>query len=154
MQRTALDFEVVNVPEQTFAFVVRRVEADRVGEFITGAIERVAAFAGDHGGLFGPPMAIASAPDEQGAMVVEVGWPVAPGTAPVAPVEVRRLPATRAAVHRHVGEYEELSDVYGELFSALLESGLTPTSGPRERYVSTPVPGVPPVTEIVWPVAS
>lgn len=154
MQRTALDFEVVNLPEQTFAFVVRRVEADQVGEFIAGAIERVAVFAGAHGGLLGPPMAIASAPDEEGELVVEAGWPVAPATEPVAPVEVRRLPATRAAVHRHVGAYEELSDVYGELFSALLESGLTPVSGPRERYLSTPASGEPPVTEIVWPVAS
>lgn len=153
MQDTTLQFEVVEVPEQTFAFVVRRVAAGEIGEFVRGGIARVAEFAGRHGGPVGAPMAISSAPDETGALVIEAGWPVLPGTEAELPVEVRVLPATRAAVHRYVGPYEGLgAGFYGELFSALHDQGLTPSAGPRERYLTSPEAGEEPVTEIVWPV--
>ena len=61
MLKTAPEFEVVDVPQETFAFVVRRVAPDEVGEFIHGALSRVAEFAADHGGPLGPPMAITTA---------------------------------------------------------------------------------------------
>lgn len=148
MPHTALKFEIVQVPAETFAFVVRRVEADQVGEFVQGAIGRVGQFAAEHGGAQGPPMAIASKPDEYGSMVIEAGWPVAEGTEPSSPVEVGRLPEARAISYRHVGAYDELgSAFYRELFAAVHEGGLIPIAAPRERYLEDHV------TEIVWPVA-
>lgn len=153
MPQTALTFELVDEPGLTFAFVVRRLEPSQIREFVGGAIERVGEFAWQHGGPLGPPMTISSAPDEEGEIVLEVGWPVAPGSAAVPPIEVEVLPRTRAAVYRHVGAYAELSTVYGELFSTLREAGLAPAANPRERYLTSPGWGETPVTEIVWPVA-
>lgn len=154
MLKTALELEVVDLPQQTFAFVVRRVAPGEVGEFIQGAIARVAEFAAANGGPQGPPMAITTAPDEYGSMVVEAGWPVAPDAAPASPVEVRTLPATRALRHLHIGPYEELGGgFYADLFAAAHEQGLTPASAPRERYLNDPSTGEAPLTEIVWPLS-
>jgi effector-binding domain-containing protein len=151
MTTATLDFTVAHVPEQTFAYVVRRVGRGEASEFVPGAIERVRAFAESRGGVTGPPMTISSAPDEAGALVLEAGWPVPAGTLPEAPVEVQTLPATVALVHLHVGSYEELAVLYQSLLRAAHEQGYTPVAAPRERYLTIPGEG-PPVTEIVWPV--
>jgi effector-binding domain-containing protein len=154
MLKAALEFEIVDLPEETFAFVVRRVAPDEVGEFIDGALGRVAEFAAGHGGPQGPPMAITTAPDELGSLVVEAGWPVGSSVEPAAPVEVRTLPATRALRHLYAGPYEELgSGLYADLYTAAHEQGLTPTSAPRERYLNDPATGREPLTEIVWPLS-
>jgi effector-binding domain-containing protein len=152
MSTLALEFTVTHVPEQTFAFVVRTVGPGEAGEFIRGAIARVHAFAEAHGGAQGPPLAIPSAPDEDGALALEVGWPVAAGTAAEPPVEVRRLAPTVALVHLHVGPYEELPALYRELSEQAHDRGFTLAAPPRERYLTAPGDG-PPVTEIVWPIA-
>lgn len=152
MSTLAPEFTVTHVPEQTFAYVVRRVAPDEATEFIVGAIERVHGFAAARGGPQGPPMTIAGPPDEAGELALEVGWPVAAGTAPDAPVEVRTLPAGLALVHLHVGAYDELPARYGELLAQAHEAGYTPAAAPRERYLTAPGDG-PPVTEIVWPLA-
>ena len=148
----APEFTVTRVPEQTFAYVVRSVALGDVGEFVGGAIERVSGFARAHGGAQGPPMTISSAPDENGIVVLEVGWPVPVGTAPEPPVEVRTLPATDAIVHLHVGPYDDLPELYRELYAQAHEHGLTPAGAPRERYLTAPGDGTP-KTEIVWPIA-
>jgi len=152
MSVLALEFTVTHVPEQTFAYVVRRVEPGEAAEFIPGAIARVREFADLNGGPTGPPMTISSPPDEAGALVLEVGWPVPAGTAAVAPIEIRRLPAAVALVHVHVGPYDELPGLYRELITQAHDAGYTPVSTPRERYLTTPDDG-PHVTEIVWPLA-
>ena len=150
----ALEFEVQELPAETFAFVLRRVEPADAGEFIGGAIERVGRFAREHGGAAGPPLAIASAPDEEGALGIEAGWPVQPGTVPEPPVEVRTLAPTRAIVYRHEGPYEDLNSAfYAELFSQAHDAGYTPVSGPRERYLRSAAAGQDPVVEVVWPIA-
>jgi len=149
---THLDVTVTHVPEQTFAYVVRNVAPDEVPEFVSAALDRVRAFAIEHGGPQGPPMSICSAPDESGSLVIEVGWPVAAGTATQAPIEVQTLPATIALVHVHVGPYDELPSVYGAFHAQAQEAGYTLVGAPRERYLTAPGDG-PPVTEIVWPIA-
>ena len=150
----ALDFEVQDLPAETFAFVMRRVDPADAGEFIGGAIERVGRFARERGGPAGSPFALASAPDEDGALGIEAGWPVKPGTEPEAPVEVRTLAPTRAVVYRYEGPYEDLNTAfYAELFSQAHDAGFTPVSGPRERYLRVPSDGEPPVVEVVWPIA-
>ena len=154
MLKTALELEIVDLPQETFAFVVRRVAPGEVGEFIQGALGRVAEFAAANGGPQGPPMAITTAPDEYGSLVVEAGWPVVAQAVPADPVEVRTLSATRALRHLHVGPYEELGgEFYADLFAAAHEQGLTPASAPRERYLNDPSTGEAPVTEIVWPIS-
>lgn len=152
MTALSLELTVRQVPEQTFAYVVRSVGLGEVGEFIGGAIERVAGFAGAHGGAQGPPMTVCSAPDENGIVVLEVGWPVRADTAPEPPVEVRTLPATDALVHLHVGSYDELPGLYRELYAQAHERGYTPVGSPLERYLTAPGDGLP-KTEIVWPIA-
>lgn len=152
---TRLDLAVRELPAETFAFVVRRVTSEEAGEFVSGAVGRVEHFARAHGGALGPPFAVGSVYDDEGALAIEAGWPVAPGTRPEPPVEVRVLPATRAVVVRHVGPYEELNGAfYAELRARMLELGHTPVGGPRERYLVAPGPDWEPVTEVVWPILS
>jgi hypothetical protein len=147
-------FSVSEVPEQTFAFVVRRVAPDQIGEFVTGALERVARFAALREGVAGPPMSVSSAPDDEGNLALKVGFPVPPGTRPEPPIEVRTLPAARAFVHRHAGPYEDLDgDFYGDMYSRMQELGYAPAGAPREVYLGGPYVCVP-VTEVVWPIAS
>ena len=149
MLETAFTLELTEVPAETFAFVVRRVDADHdhIGEFIRGGIMLVGEFAGSHGGPQGAPIVISSPPDEDGSLVIEVGWPVTEDTQPCPPVEVRHLPATRAAVHRYIGPYDGLgAPFYRQFLSELHERRLTPSDGPRERYLAEGV------TEVVWPV--
>jgi effector-binding domain-containing protein len=147
-----LDLTVTHVPEQTFAYVVRRVLPHEAPEFVQGAIARVLAFAEAYGAPQGPPTTISSAPDDAGAVVLEVGWPVSPGTTAEPPVEVRALPPTIAVVHLHVGPYEELPAVYGAVQAEARAAGYVLGGAPRERYLAWPGDD-PPVTEIVWPVS-
>lgn len=152
---TTVEFthSVTDVPEQTFAFVVRRVAPDEIAEFVTGALERVAKFAALRDGVQGPPMSVSAAPDEEGNLALEVGFPVAPGTHSEPPVEVRVLPATRAFVHRHVGAYQDLDAAYyAGIYSRMQQLDYTPVGAPREIYLGGPYVCVP-VTEIVWPIA-
>jgi effector-binding domain-containing protein len=148
MLETAFTFELTEVPATTFAFVVRRVDSDHdhIGEFIRGGISRVHDFAVSNGGVLGAPMVISSPPEEDGSLILEVGWPVGEDAQPCPPVEVRHLPATRAAVHRHLGPYDELGpSFYRAFLTALHEQGLTPADGPRERYLAEGL------AEVVWP---
>ena len=155
MATVELSLTVKQVPEQTFAFVVRRVVTQHeIGEFVTGALERVGRFAAAHGGALGPPMSLVAAPDEEGGLAFEVGFPVAAGVRPEPPVEVRTLPAALAVVHRHAGPYTDLdADFYADLFMRVHGMGYTPVSTPREIYRGGPNVCIP-VTEIVWPIAS
>ena len=154
MLETALECEVVVLPEETFAFVVRPVASGEAAEFIHGALARVAEFATAFGGAQGPPLVITSAPDEFGSRVVEAGWPVAATAVSDGAVEVRTLHATRALRHVHIGPYEKLGGgPYAELFAAAHERGLRLGSGPRERYLDDPGSGEESVTEIVWPLS-
>jgi effector-binding domain-containing protein len=153
MSTVEFTHSVTNVPEQTFAFVVRRVAPEEIGEFVTGALERVAKFAALRDGVQGPPMSVSAAPDDEGNLALEVGFPVAPGTLAEPPVEVRVLPATRAFVHRHVGPYEDIdAEYYADVYSRMQELGYAPVGAPREIYLGGPHVCVP-VTEIVWPIA-
>ena len=148
------DFSITHVCEQTFAYVVRRLEPEQIGEFVRGATARVELFAEGNGGVIGPPMSVAAPPDEDGAITLEVGFEVLPGTPAAPPVEVRTLPATVAIVHRHVGRYETLDGAYyARLFSEAHDQGFTPVSAPRERYLGDDAETGEPVTEIVWPIS-
>jgi effector-binding domain-containing protein len=97
-------------------------------------------------------MTISSPPDETGALVLEVGWPVPTGTRAVAPIEVRTLPPTAAIAHLHAGPYDELRGLYRGLYARAREAGYTRGAAPRERYLTAPGDGTP-VTEVIWPIA-
>jgi len=73
-------------------------------------------------------------------------------------LEEQRLPAGRCAVHRHVGPYEELGDVWARLMGEWLpQSGHRVKDAPAyEIYRNTPadVPKQQLVTELCVPLAS
>ncbi len=149
MLETALTFDLVEVPAATFAFVVRRVDGDHdhIGEFIQGGLARVREHAFEHGGVLGAPMVISSPAEEDGSLILEVGWPVRDELEPCPPIEIRHLPATRAAIHHHLGPHDELgASFYRAFLSGLHEQRLTPADGPRERHLAEGL------TEVVWPV--
>ena len=100
MLKTALEFEVVDLPQETFAFVVRRVAPAEVGEFIQGALGprrrvrgRVRRPAGAADGDHHRARRVRVA-RRRGRLAGRRRMP-----SPAAPVEVRTLPATRALRH-------------------------------------------------------
>ena len=148
-----LELNVVEVPEATYAVIRERAPQEQMGEVIPRLIEQTGAWA-QGVGVTGPPVSICPM-DSEGYIDVRVGWPVATGEEPPAPIEYVTCPATRAVVYRHVGPYEELAATYRRLAEAMDAAGIEPGAEPREIYESDPQEVTDPreyVTQIVWPV--
>jgi DNA-binding transcriptional MerR regulator len=148
-----LELNVVEVPEATYAVIRERAPQEQMGEVIPRLIEQTGAWA-QGVGVTGPPVSICPM-DSEGYIDVRVGWPVATGEEPPAPIEYVTCPETRAVVYRHVGPYEELAATYRRLAEAMDAAGIEPGAEPREIYESDPQEVTDPrdyVTQIVWPV--
>ena len=90
----------------------------------------------------GPPMAITTAPDEYGSLVVEAGWPVARGRDAGGARRGAHAARDHGVRHVHVGPYDELGAAfYAELFAAAHEHGLTPVGRPARALPRRPVVG-------------
>jgi DNA-binding transcriptional MerR regulator len=148
-----LELNVVEVPEATYAVIRERAPQEQMAEVIPRLIEQTGAWA-QGVGVTGPPVSICPM-DSEGYIDVRVGWPVATGEEPPAPIEYVTCPETRAVVYRHVGPYEELAATYRRLAEAMDAAGIEPGAEPREIYESDPEEVTDPreyVTQIVWPV--
>ena len=140
-----LEVTVTDVPAATYA-VVRETVSPPAGATIVRLIDEVRAAVEPTG----PPLCMSSMTPE--GLAIAVGWTVADDAAePPAPVELVRCPAGRAAVHVHVGPYDELPPKYGRLWEQLRADGLEPAGEPREIYEGQDERA--PVTRIVWPLA-
>jgi effector-binding domain-containing protein len=151
-----MDVTVENVPAQTYVVLPGRVPLEDLMQVIPARIEETGGWVFANGGPTGSPMARVGMPEDDGAVEVEVGWPVAGAADPPAPLELVTYPATRAVVHQHVGPYEGLMETYRELSAAIAAAGLTPSGPARESYDTNPQEQPDPqqwVTSIVWPIA-
>jgi len=151
----APELEVKEVPARRVAFIPERAHMEEMNKVVPRNINRVAkAIGGRH---IGAPFCKCPAPDEDGFVDTEVGWPVADGVEVEAPLEVAEYTAATALVMKHVGPYEELGRSYRMMAEQLEERGLKPASAPVEWYESDPAQTPDPkdyVTLIEWPVAS
>jgi DNA-binding transcriptional MerR regulator len=148
-----LELNVTQVPEATYAVIHERAPQEQMNEVIPRLIERTGAWAHTVG-VTGAPVSICPM-DDEGYIDVRVGWPVATGETPPAPIEIVTCPASRAVVYRHVGPYEDLAASYRALAEAMDAAGIVPGPEPREIYESDPQEVRDPrayVTQIVWPV--
>lgn len=155
---TMLELEIKDVPAQRVAVIAQTAHADEMHAVVPRLIDEVGAQLDELGVRpVGPPWCVCPFPDEEGMIATEIGWPVDDDVATRPPVAVKTYPATRAAVHRHVGPYEDLSRSYRLMAEAMEARRLTPTDEPRELYETDPGEVTDPkdyVTLIVWPVAA
>jgi effector-binding domain-containing protein len=154
-EATTPELTVAEVPALTC--VIRRQQArmDELAEVIPRLIAETHAWVSEHGGWNGPPLAVIAEPDTDGLAQIEVGWPVAAGAEPPAPLEAVTYPRARAVVHQHVGPYERLHEAYVALERAMAAAELRPAGPARESYMTNPEEEPDRekwVTEIVWPV--
>ena len=150
-----MEYEVTEVPEATYAVRRQTAEFAEVSTLIRSFIEEVGAWARGAGAATGPPLSITSMADG-GRLNLATGWTVDGSKPPPEPIELATYPATRAAVHVHLGPYDALPDVYQRLGAELASAGLQPGREPRELYESDPEEVQDPqqyVTRIIWPLS-
>jgi effector-binding domain-containing protein len=149
-----VEFEVTEVPAATYAVLRETVDMADVPGKIGSFIEQVGTWARSSGAVAGPPLTITSMAGE-GRLNLAVGWTVDGAASPPAPIELAVYPATRAAVHVHVGAYDTLPEVYPRLAAAIAEAGYTPGAEQREVYETDPANTEPEqtVTRVIWHLA-
>ena len=124
-ETTLPELTVEEVPARTYVVVRDRVPMEELTQEIPRRIAETHGWVFDNGGSDGAPMARVGPPDDQGAVDLEVGWPVAGRPDPPSPLEVVTYEPTRAVVHQHVGPFEGLHETY-----ALLEQAMTAAGRP------------------------
>lgn len=146
-----IDFEVTDVPAATYAVIRETLDLADVPGKIGAFIDQVGSWAMSSGAVAGPPVTITSMAGE-GRLNLASGWTVDGAQSPPAPIELAAYPATRAAVHVHVGPYDELPGLYPPFGAALAEAGYTPGAEQREVYETDPETTAPDqyVTRVIW----
>ena len=153
-----LDLTLVDEPAGRFAVFGDRVRVDDMFTHVPETIQRVRVWLDERGvPCIEQPLTIFLGNGIDEWLDVEVGWPIADAGLDVADgIEIRELPATRAAEHLHEGAYEELPAVYGALEAAIRGRGLVPQDLAREHYIVNAgmvEDAADFRTRIVWPVA-
>jgi AraC family transcriptional regulator len=144
-----MEYEVMEVPEARYAVIRRTVAFEELPQVMPGLMGQVHAWAHAQG-PHGPAMCISSTAGE-GKLSIAPGVQLDAPADPPDPIEIVTKPAGRAAVHLHVGPYEELPQVYQRLYDALQAAGETEAGEPVEIYESGP-DDPRPTTRIIWPI--
>ncbi len=142
-----MDYEIQDVPEQTYAVIRRTVAFPDVPNVMSELIGRVQSWASTV--PHGASMCISSrTPD--GQLNIAPGVEVEPGaTEPPEGFDLVTRAAQRSAVHLYIGPYEGLPGVYEEFHDQLQRDGYTENGEPIEIYEKhDPMPE----TRIIWPV--
>jgi len=133
----------------------RRVKPSEIARAIGEALPLVFAYAQQNGiPVAGPPFA--RYPEMgSGLMTLDIGVPVAaPPDISGGEVRADTLPGGLAAVTIHAGPYNKLPEAVTAL-GEWIASGLTPSGGPWESYITDPGEYPDPKdwkTEVFWPV--
>ena len=133
-----LQVEIQDLPEITYACIRRRgATMEELPVVIPQLIGETAKWVFENGGPAGPPADICPMLDES-TFDLRVGWPVATDAEPPAPIERYTVAAGKAAVHRHTGDYSELSSTWRRFYESLQAQGVEPKGEPRECYETSP----------------
>jgi effector-binding domain-containing protein len=142
-----MEYEVTDVPPASYAVIRQTVAFSELPQVMPRLFALVHDWAEANGG-HGHRMAISSrAGDDR--LNIAPGVEYGGGADPSEPIELVETPAQRAAVHVHVGPFEELPDVYRRFWDALVADGHAEAGEPREIYESMDGP----TTRIIWPIA-
>jgi effector-binding domain-containing protein len=90
------------------------------------------------------------------ATVMDVGFPVPPGTAGEGRIQAVTLPGGRIVTGTHVGPYDKIVETYNAMDMWMKSNGLTPAGHMWETYLTDPQAEPDPakwVTRLFWPVA-
>ncbi|MFI7480788.1 GyrI-like domain-containing protein [Kocuria sp. M1R5S2] len=148
-----VDFRIVDVPDQSLAVVTGQVPVAELRSFFDRAFQDLSRGMAD-GGFepSGPPLSLyRGVPVE--AADLEVGFPVLGSVRPSGPVAEGRIPASRAVMTVHRGNYDALGDSWGRLAEWARRQELVLDELLWEVYVTEPHPGDDPkdmVTELYW----
>jgi effector-binding domain-containing protein len=89
------------------------------------------------------------------ATVMDVGFPVPPGTAGEGRIQAVTLPGGRIVTGTHVGPYDKIVETYNAMDVWMKSNGLTPAGNMWETYLTVPEAEPNPakwVTRLFWPV--
>ena len=138
--------------EQATAVIRETVPLAELPAFFARAFAAVAAAAGQQGvPISGPPFAkYIGMPTDR--IDVEAGFPVAQPIEAAGQVRASRLPGGRVYEAIHIGPYEALPQIYGEIAQQMAADGVAPADEMWEIYLSEPV-GDPQDwrTRVCWP---
>lgn len=148
--------EIREIPEQQVVGIRERAQEGQLSTLIPRAIGEVEAYLEEVGvEPAGLPFTVCPFADEDGMADIAVAWPVTDRVEGRGRIESWTLPGGRALWFEHRGPYQHLTGSYRLLEQVIAENNLTPTSDPREVYVTDPEEVSEPadyVTEIVWPI--
>ncbi len=144
-----MDYEVMEIPETTYAVIKRTVAFEELPQVMPGLMGQVHDWAHAQG-PHGHAMCISSRAGD-GKLNIAPGVQLEATVDPPDPIEIVIKPGGRAAVHLHVGPYDELPQVYRRFFDALKAAGETEAGDPVEIYESGPADPRP-TTRIIWPI--
>jgi AraC family transcriptional regulator len=88
--------------------------------------------------------------------VMDVGFPVPPGTAGEGRIRAVTLPGGRIVTGTHVGPYDKIVETYKAMEAWMKANGLAPAAHMWETYMTDPQMEPDPskwVTRLFWPVA-
>ena len=103
----------------------------------------------------GPPFALYHSWSDA-ATVMDVGFPVPPGTVGEGRIQAITLPGGRIATGTHIGPYDKIADSYNAMMEWMKAQSLTPAGHMWETYLTDPQMEPDPakwVTRMFWPVA-
>lgn len=148
-----MEITIQRMAARPTACVRIHAEPDQIAKSFDEQLPKVVAHVAEVGGtIAGPPYCRYYTYGPEG-VDLEIGFPTTtmiPHDGQVIPSE---LPEVAAAVTVHVGAYDRLPSVYGELQRWIAEHGHEPDAGMWEVYLTDPGT-LPPAewrTQIVWP---
>ncbi len=142
-----MNYEIQEVPEQTYAVIKRTVAFSDVPTVMQELMGKVESWADTV--PHGLHMCISSMSGE-GQLNIAPGVEVEPGSVePPEGFELVTRPAQRSAVHLYVGPYDGLPGVYQEFNDQLRRDGYTEKGEPIEIYEKHDRV---PETRIIWPI--
>jgi|SRR6266704_1876272 len=148
------EVELKELPARPVATIRVTVETSGIGKAFGELLPQVMAHIKRHGAHpVGPPLGIFHHYGET-SCDMEAGWALEQAIPSEGPVDVRELPAGRAAVTWHFGPYSTLGDAHRTVIGWISSNGREQTGPPWELYWSDPQE-VPPEelrTEVGYPV--
>ncbi len=148
------DFKVEEMAPQPALAIRETAAAAEIPAKMGECFDALGKFFGERGIPFaGPPFALYHSWSDE-ATVMDVGFPVPPGTPGEGRIEAILLPGGRVVTGTHIGPYEKIVETYTAMMDWMKAQGLRPAGHMWETYLTDPQAEPDPakwVTRLFWP---